>query len=513
MKRSGWTGISILGVLAVLAIGARADDDSDRQEIEQRIDSKLGEMASDVGRVSSASSSSDIDEAISDAEELENEVEQLDRVKGDDSHARDIVDHYPDYVRSFEDAARQLKEIKDNEYSLDAKPSDCKDAEGRLRETIKDYISNADEKANEGLERLPDIAARLGDEWGPRLEDWRRLAERLANDDGHDRISSSGDRWSDVSSNLNSAAYEVFDHWTKAYDATKQACERLAKGKDHPDVVKALEDLRTFTGNVKQTYKQLEQDYRAWYATVKDLKKLTDDDRTELRQIMCTEGEYTMQAKVNEVADRWAQQIASQYGTITGQAQRLLDRADGVMKRAPKSAPKLKKAIQANLATIDRIKNSELKGANDPKILTRLKYGVDKHKGLQDHCDYSEVPISNTYCDNRVRPDSSCRVDCILTGSKCTIHEIKPNTPRGEDEAKKQLVSYVEGLTNWYKADRAALMSSYPKLSECEKGDGAARVLDVEGLPEYYDFCPKSNDEVGDSFEPQEGDVDTELQR
>ena len=58
MKRTGWMGIAILGMVAVLAIGAQADDDSDRAEIEQRIDSKLGEMASDLGRVSSASSSS-----------------------------------------------------------------------------------------------------------------------------------------------------------------------------------------------------------------------------------------------------------------------------------------------------------------------------------------------------------------------------------------------------------------------------------------------------------------------
>lgn len=316
-----------------------------------------------------------------------------------------------------------------------------------------------------------------------------------------------------MSSNLNSAAYEIFDHWTRTYDATKQACERLAKGKDHPDVVKALEDLRTFTGNVKQTYKQLETDYRAWFATVKEMKKLIDDDRTELRQIMCTEGEYTMEAKAKEVADRWASQLASQYGTITGQADRLLARADAVMKRAPKSAPKLKKAIEANLATIAKIKESELRGANDPKILTRIRYGNDKHKELQDHCDYAELSISNSYCDNRVRPGSGCRLDCVLTGSRCSIHEIKPKTPRGEAEAKEQLISYEAGLKEWYKRDRAALMSSYPKLAECEKGDGDARGLDLEALPEFYDFCPSSNDEVGDSFEPQDADVDTELQR
>ena len=506
-------GIATVGLVIGLALAAEADDDSDRQEIENRIDNKLGEIANDLAHVPSASSSSDVDEAVRDGDDLKSEVERLDRVKGDDSHARDIVDHYPDYVRALDDAARGLKDIKDSEYVLDARPRDCKDAEDHLREIIKDYVGNADEKAAEGVERLPEIAGKLGDEWRPRLEEWRRIAERLANDDGHDRMSSYGGRWSDVSSALNSAAYEIFDHWTRSYDATKLACERLAKGKEHPDVVKALEDLRAFTGNVKQTYKQLETDYRAWYAGVKELKKLTDDDRNELRQIMCTAGEYEMNAKVAEVADRWAQKIGSQYGTLTGQAERLLDRADAVMKRAPKSAPKLKKAIQANLATMARIKDSELNGANNPKIQTRLKYGNDKHKDLQGHCDYAEVTISSSYCSNEVREGSDCRLDCILTGSTCTIHEIKPKTPRGEEEAAKQLRAYKGGLMTWYKRERDTLMSKYPKLSECEHGEGDARELSVEGLPEFYDFCPSSNDDVGETFEPQDVDVDTELQR
>jgi hypothetical protein len=312
---------------------------------------------------------------------------------------------------------------------------------------------------------------------------------------------------------MNRAAYELLDHWTRAYSAAKQACERLAKGKNHPDVVKALEDLAAFSGNVKQTYKQLEIDYRAWYATVKDLKKLTDDDRTELRQVMCEAGEYEMEAKVQEVANRWASAISNQYGSITGQADRLLARADGLMTRAKKSAPKLRKAIEANLATIAKLKESELKGYNDPALQTRIKYGNDKHRDLQNHCDYSEVSITNTDCNNQVRPGSGCRLDCILMGSTCSIHEIKPKTTRGEEEAKAQLASYLQGMMNWYKRDRAGLMSSYPKLSECEHGDGTSRDLVVTTAPEYYEFCPKSNDDVGASFVEQDLDVDTEVQR
>ena len=44
MKRTGWLRIAVLGIISVLAVGAQADDESDRADIEQRIDSKLGEI-------------------------------------------------------------------------------------------------------------------------------------------------------------------------------------------------------------------------------------------------------------------------------------------------------------------------------------------------------------------------------------------------------------------------------------------------------------------------------------
>lgn len=507
-----WAGVAVLVVAATAAV-ALADDESDRAQIEQKIDAKLGDVANDLGHVASASSSSDVDQAIRDADEVKRAIDELDRVKGDDDHAKDLVEHYPDYVARLDEAARALKDLKDNAGKLDARPQECKDAEQRLQETIRDYVGNADEKAAEGLDKLPDLAAKLGDEWRPRVEEWQQLAERLANDNREDQLSISDGRWSDVSSNEDSAAYQVFDHWTRTYDATKQACERLAKGKDHPDVVKALAELSGFTGNVKQTYKQLEIDYRAWFASVKDLKKLTDDDRAELRQILCTAGEYELDAKVREVADRWQSKMSSAYGTVTGQADRLIDRADAVTKRAPKSAPKLKRAVQANLKTIDRIKESELKGSNDPAVLTKLKYGIDKHKELQAHCDYAELAISSTDCDNEVREGSGCRLDCVLTGSRCSIHEIKPDTSTARAEGEKQLRAYKAGLIEWYKRDRKELMEDYPKLAECEHGEEGARYLDIDTAIEEYAFCPKSDDEVGATFQPTDDDVDSELQR
>ena len=60
-----------------------ADDDSDRADLLSRIDQKLGEAASSLSRVSSASSPSDVDDASSDIREVERAVDQLSDKKGD----------------------------------------------------------------------------------------------------------------------------------------------------------------------------------------------------------------------------------------------------------------------------------------------------------------------------------------------------------------------------------------------------------------------------------------------
>ena len=126
-------------------------------------------------------------------------------------------------------------------------------------------------------------------------------------------------------------------------------------------------------------------------------------------------------------------------------------------------------------------------------------WGPSRRLGLNRHSGARRMPCSVSRC-----------ASAMLLGLPVST---QPKTPAGEKKAALQLDSYKGGLKNWYKQDRATLMSKYPKLAECEHGEGDTRDLSLDTMPEFYDFCPSSNDEVGDSFDPQEGDVDTELQR
>lgn len=243
---------------------------------------------------------------------------------------------------------------------------------------------------------------------------------------------------------------------------------------------------------------------RDWLKDIQKLRKFSEDDREEMRKAMCFVGEYEMERKVTEIADRWASQINSSYSTALGQADRLMRRTEEVKKRASKSAPKLANAIRDVVKSLENLSQYELKGANNPKIRAKLEYGKKAHEEKQGSCTYKELAISSSYCSNRVRPGSGCRLDCVMTSSTCTIYEIKPDSTGAKNEGNEQLTSYKEGLENWYAKDKAGLFSTYSNLKQCEK-DGTRLELKTELVT--YSFCPSSAAELGEKLELISPDV------
>lgn len=86
-----------------------------------------------------------------------------------------------------------------------------------------------------------------------------------------------------------------------------------------------------------------------------------------------------------------------------------------------------------------------------------------------------------------MRPGSGCRLDCVKTGSTCTIIEFKPDSEQGKSEGGVQLESYIKGLAAWYTRDKAALFSKYGNLAACEKSDKSALDLRTELIT--YEMC------------------------
>ena len=491
VTRTMWRYVATtLATLAVALIArvATADDESDRASYLRDIDGKVDTIASELSGFESDSDVGDLDDALYAARDVRDLVARLDGVKGDDSRAQRVVSYYPGYVDSFREAAQSLKRMKEGQRRADGVADRCASEEASLQQTIRGYVGDPDAAAaDEAPAKLAELGKSLGRTWDETLGKLKDNDSELQRAAGYARFSVSEDRWSNVSSAFGYAASGMQSYWSERYKNAIERCSRLALGEKHPDIVKALDDLGRYSGNTKATVTQLKRDYNAWLRDVRTLRKFSDDHRDALREVLCKAGEYEMEAKLKEVADRWASQIASVYGTTLGQADRLRGRATTKEMAKYKGPKEVIAGLDKNLANLEKLKNYELLGSNNPAIRTKIEWGKKRHLDLQGSCTYAELEIASGDCRNEVRPGSGCRLDCVKTGSTCTIIEFKPDSEGAKAEGRTQLAMYEAGLQTWYKRDKAALFSAYRDVASCESSDKTRLELRVELVT--YEMC------------------------
>lgn len=479
-----WWGCVVLLVCARVVI---ADDDSDRDGYIRDIDDK-------VGRIADRLYAGAIDDALGYARDVKDLVSRLDRVKASDSRANDIVSSYPGILDQFGQAAQYLQRAQPMQDRAKEIFDRCTSDEADLQQLVRNYVSSPD-RFDEGIDRLPDKAKDLGNrarELSDKLRDLDRPVQEAGN---YARFSVSRDRWSDVSSRFSDLQQKVIGGFRQTFERAEPVCKRLGLGERHPDVDKALADMRSYTGTTKQTVTQLKKDYNEWLRSVRKLREFTEQDRDEIRDRMCRAGYYELEQRVAEVADRWASQISSAYGTILGQSDRLMARASEDRLKTFKGAAQVRDGLQWNRENLEKLKSYELLGSNNPKIRTRLEWGKKMHDdkeaslcGSSPH--YAEVEISSSYCSNSIRPGSGCRADCVqVADGECLVIEVKPNNADALAEGDRQRAAYEQGLRNWYDGDKSGLFAKYPNMQKCVK-DGK---LVVASRVEPYDFCPPAS--------------------
>lgn len=470
--------VALVAILAGLAI---ADDESDRRELVADIERKLDAMASELSGFESDSDVGDLDDALSYARELRDLVNKLDRVKGSDSRASEIASRYPGYIDQFREAARYLKRVKEGQRRADGAADRCASDEASLQGLIRGYVGKPGE-ADDAPTKLPESAAQHQRTWQPRLEQWKQNDSELASAASYARFSVSDGRWSYVSSNMNNANNAMHTYWRERYAAAERACTRLGLGGKHPDVVSALEELGRYTTATKATVTQLKKDYNAWLVDVRTLRAFSTKDRDELRNVMCSAGEYEMDRRVAELADRWASQISSAYGTTLGRADALRARAAEPRLSKYKGSAQVTEGVTRNVSSIESLKSYELLGSNNPRIRTKLEWGKKRHEEMQRGCQYSEVPV--LHCSNAIRPGSGCIADCL---KGCKVIEFKPDNSTARQEGDRQVEAYRAGFADWYKADKQGLFDKYSSLRACENSDKTSLVLEKEVVT--YELC------------------------
>jgi hypothetical protein len=484
----------------LLATRATADDESDRQELMRNIETSIGSAADEMSDLAGRSDDGKLSYALRYLSEAKSLVGKLSDKKGSDSKADRIVSYYPRYISDFEQAAQYIRRLKQGQFLADRASDKCQNDESNLQQAIRNYVGRPDD-ADEAPTKLPEKAREYQRVWQPQLAEWQRNKDEMARALSYATNFSvtESDKWSRLTSATKSAASTMSSQWEKQYAEAERACTRLGLGENHPDVVKALETLKSYTGDTKQTVTQLKKDFNAWLREVRQIREFAIKDRDEIRAAICSAGEYEVERRVKEVADRWASQISSSYGTMLGQADRLKSRALADKLKKYKGSRAVLEALAKNIETMEKMKNYELQGANNPKVRAKLEWGNKRHADLQSglSCAFKELTIE--YCSNAIRPGSGCRADClVISGSTCRVVEIKPDSSGGKSEGPAQVEAYMNGFLEWYKRDKASLFSKYPGMSGCQDRDA----LRIEKDVVYYDFCSGTvRDELGDVFQ------------
>jgi hypothetical protein len=284
MPSSLWNHRSAIAAMVVILIGgallslALADDESDRRSLLSDIDARLSSAYSELSGVRSDSDDGDIRDADNYVDQIRDLVSRLDRVKGDDAKAREVVDKYPGYVEKFKRANAALRSMKGYQNANVTLMKVCQDKNAELVAQAKDFEDRNDP---EGLEKLPRIAADAknvtvrfleeAEKFRAQMEDGKRTVQYFDVTDG---------RWNDLRSVLTSESNDMYSYWKSDQDTAKERCKDLTAGPDHPAVAAVLGKLANSSAGRKEV--------------VENLHKLIYEMATKLKEVPGASGTYAV---------------------------------------------------------------------------------------------------------------------------------------------------------------------------------------------------------------------------
>ncbi len=222
-----------------------------------------------------------------------------------------------------------------------------------LQELIKRVIAHPDRQAT-GVDDLGREARRLGEIWLAKLAaaaagdlvvaEGHRAAKRFVRADGP---------WRALHDHLHASADAIHKHWASRYAAAVAACTPLSLGEQHPGVAKALAEVGHDLSASRDKTKELYAEVRHWKALIDQLRDWSIQDAEDIRAAFCAAPDAGEYAEAEAVADRWATQLAQQFGQIEGMADQLKGSADALIAKGRNAdrMNKLKLRIDATAST------------------------------------------------------------------------------------------------------------------------------------------------------------------
>ena len=437
--------IPLAAVLTLGILTARADDESDRHELMSRIEQELNGIRSDLDRVESSSSTSEIDDSIEIAARVRDDAERLRDVKGDDADAADIAEHYPDIAGRYIGAAHALAQLADAEHKQrEAKLADrCTDAARALDGDVRAILDADDpDGASKLRERGKALASSLGEELR-KLADGKSAIGSLH----YQAVEFSDDLrgWRDVMSSLHHAGDAVATAWSKDLDDAQKACGELAKGEANPTIADAIKKLEERTGSDGSAFKDRAE---AWVKEARDIYLLDCKDMQEMWDAYCAqEYEANEDPEDDAVRSKSDEIVARQKSKIDDVLAKLPPLEQAQVKLAAKAATRdlareYGEKFQKEKGRLTRLKTREWRGNNNPALQFARAYGVKKHEEMtgSDRCDVADKPGYPGI--GRGRPD------CVVVqgDGQCWVFEYKPKDFAGNNRVDE----YVRAVNEYY---------------------------------------------------------------
>lgn len=465
-------------ILAVLTGTAHAGPDP--KAIQKDIDRELQTVESKL----SSGAAYDARNAAAKLVELYDKLE--DATSGSDRS--DAQKGKEDAVK-LKDALMALDQLVQNQKMSLELATQCARGQLMIAEAIKSFEKKNDAAAIKLLPEAAESARKLVEK---PFADTKRMRSAM---DGWYRTAGNFnpklDVWRDIRGELKEAGDRSYKMFVEAFDKTEETCQRVAKGKDHPEVLAAVKLLKANHGERAADLAGIEKEIKEYAIMIGGFRDWYRKDTDAIADAFCKAGEKwgtsdVDRAPIVAVLDRAK-------GELSARAKRIEDEHDLLVKALSEakkvaSSPEENKRLTEAMTAIAKVHASFTKaikddpvaqGANNPKIRMRMEAGKLAHAEIQNRCTEKEGVI-----------DGSNRVDCI---QRCTVVEIKPDTASGRSDGDQQKKRYKEAFEKLFK-DQPRFAKQFPRLAkECVKSGK----LDLDYDVALYEFCPSSYDDLG----------------
>ena len=483
-RQAVWSFVAVMlfGLLAVHLIPALAEDEdaTQRAQLIEAINNEVTTIARQLERSRDDDTDDTIQIAIRQTDGMAENIDHLKNVKGDDSTANAVIDHYPGYIDAFLESAKALAKLKNAQVRQNEKMlwKRCDEEGEHLRQAVKNYLEPPDPA---GLDKLPAFAdnakSQIHDEYTRQLDQANEVTR--ARDDAR-KFSVSDAGWSDVTSRMRDGADGIWGIYDSQLKNTREKCGDLEKGRDNPLIAEAMAKLQSVNSSSKQTLQDILRDWGAWKDLRRELAAKYVVNADKVRMAICDGDDEHIRSRVEDAETAAQSNVKSGYETLNSELDQLIERIGRLEddKGVGPEARKWRGVMRGAKTRLEKVLKDGgiLQGIENAKVRARIQIGIDKHAQLQTGCTAHEYEI----------PDG--RIDCLnVSDGNCEVIEFKPDNDKARAKGIDQINRYRNTIVELH-ADK-----KLPGLLERCVQDGELKIkYDVQ----TYEFCPVPDDDI-----------------